>query len=155
MNGWTKHFKDGLIETGFDRDVEARKSSWRHGRLSGLVSVSLDYESLRITLSAGEGNWWQSDTMTSRFAGYGNKGKTFFLTRRLEYQISKEDLGKFISSDTQDDHVLVKVSHSLPPINDYLKEAIQVNQSHVGKWLFVSLDIQSNTVAISFHDNKK
>lgn len=151
--GWTKYFKDGNIEVGSDRLVRARAASWRHGRLKGLVAAGLRHGPLRVTLSADEGNWWQSDTMVSKFRGYGKAGETSYLVRRLEYQISEKDIGKFVSRIINGNLVVVKVSGELPLT--MAGEAVKLASSHVGKWLYVSLDVQSNMVTISFHDERK
>jgi hypothetical protein len=154
-NGWVKHFNDGFSETGWDDDVRSHKASWRHGRLDDLVAVSLHHDSLIVTLSAFEGNWWQSDTMVSRFNGHGNVGQTSFLVRRLEYQIREQDVGKFVFSIIKDNDTAIRVSRWLPIADNTEKETIRLGPLHVGKWLFVTLDAQSHKVTTSFHDQKK
>lgn len=156
-NGWTKFFSDGSKETGFDFHVRARKASWQHGRLDGLIMVGLRHNNITMCLSASEGNWWQSDSMVSRFLGYGKTGETEFTTRRLEYQIVESDVGKHVSLDTDAEtgHLMVSVSSALPAPSNEEREALRLSRQHVGRWLYVSLDVKFEKVAVTFHDKKK
>ena len=154
-NGWIKFFSDTHLETGFDKDVKAGKASWQHGRLDGLNMAGIRHNDTVVFLYAREGNWWQSDTMVSKFRGYGKAGDTEFITRRLEYQIAERDFGSFVSLVAEDNIITVKVSKELPQASNEAKETVKLSLAHIGKWLYVSLDVKSNTVAISFHDEKK
>jgi len=95
-SGWVKHFNDGTYETGYDKQVKARKASWRHGRLDGLVAADIISNGIQVTLNAGEGEWWQSDTLVSTFRGKDEPGQNTYLTRRVEYQINQKDIGKWL-----------------------------------------------------------
>ena len=154
-SGWTKYFNDGLSEVGSDDDVSAHKASWQCGRLEGLVSVKLQHRDTAVILKASEGNWWQSDSMVSTLRGYGNVGDTTFVTRRIEYQIVEGDIDKFVCLDSRYNKITVVVDSNLPAPSNREREAIKLSHLHVGKWLYVSLDIQSNMVTISIHDEKK
>ncbi|MHA2066452.1 MAG: hypothetical protein ACXABY_18935, partial [Candidatus Thorarchaeota archaeon] len=153
--GWIKHFKDGESETGFDHQVRARTASWRHGRLEGLVAVDIRCNETQYTLSAGEGNWWQSDTLVSKFRGPGKAGETSYLVRRVEYQISQDDVGKFVSQTANGNHIVIKVDSKLPRADNKPKEALRLGHPHVGKWLYVSVIAQTGEVTVTFHDKKK
>ena len=78
------------------------------------------------------------------------------MARRLEYQISEQDVGKYVYTiATGNSQIKVNVDSCLPAADDTEKEAIRLGKSHVGKWLFVTLDVQSHAVTTSFHDQKK
>ncbi len=153
--GWIKHFKDGESETGFDHQVRARTASWQHGRLEGLVAVDIRYNGQQYTLSASEGNWWQSDTIVSKFRGYGKTGETSFLVRRVEYQISQDDVGKFVSQTVDGNHMTIRVDSKLPRADNKSREALRLSHLHVGKWLYVSIETQTGKATVTFHDKKK
>jgi hypothetical protein len=156
-NGWIKFFSDVTLETGLDKDVRAGKASWQHGRLDGLIMVGLRHNNTTVFLSASEGNWWQSDTMVSKFRGAGRAGETNYITRRLEYQISERDIGKHVSIDTdvETNDTIINISSALPAPGNKEREAVRLSHQHIGKWLYVSLDIRSDTATVSFHDKKK
>jgi hypothetical protein len=153
--GWVKHFKDGQTETGFDHQVRARTASWRHGRLEGLVAVDMRHGPLQVTLNAGKGNWWQSDTLVSKFRGYGRVGETSYLVRRVQYQVDEKDVGKFVSRTINGNHMIVKISSELPPFDNKPKEAVELACPHVGKWLTVALNVENSNVTVKFLDKKK
>jgi hypothetical protein len=152
-SGWIKHFKDGQTETGFDHQVKARTASWRHGRLEGLVAVDMRHGPLQVTLSAGEGKWWQSDTLVSKFRGYGKVGETSYLVRRVQRQIMAVDVGKRLVKLPRDETSILFRLDEHP--SNRVTEHVLIEQRHVGKWLTVVLDIEQKCVTAKFLDKKK
>ena len=85
-NGWIKYFTDNTQEIGSDQAVSARAASWRHGRLSGMVGTSVEYDGFTLRLS-GLGTYWQSDTM--EVAWPNTHAST--LRRRISRYINPQD----------------------------------------------------------------
>jgi hypothetical protein len=149
--GWIKHFKDGQSETGFDHQIRARTASWQHGRLEGLVAVDIRHGSIRVTLNAGEGNWWQSDTLVSTFRGRGMVGSTSYLTRRVQRQIVPTDVDKlFCEIPRGENSTLYRLCE-----DSKRGVSIPIKDEHVGKWLTVALDVKNKSITITFLDKKK
>lgn len=150
-SGWIKHFSDGQSETGFDGDVLSHKSSWRNGRLDGLVAVDLRHGGITVSLSAGNGNWWQSDTLVSKFQGYGKVGVNEYILRRLEFQIEAKHVGLFLSKIERDEKTIIYRLSDAPTDDSYIEIPTQL----VGKWLHVVLNAKTGMVSVNFYDDKK
>ncbi len=165
-SGWTKIFNDGTFEQGYDALVEKHLASWRNGRSNGLVGVNLVYNSVSITFGGGEGVWWQSDTLISRFNGTNQPGLNIFTNRRIEKQIGSDDLGKVLFRYTQtvDDVMDLKRCDyigigNIKMVDELEETGFNVSYSTISfgdlnKWVVVDYDLPSNTVNVSIENNK-
>jgi hypothetical protein len=107
MNSWVKKFSDGTKEIGSDNAVEARKASWRHGRLDGLVAVDLCMDNRLVTLKASEGEWWQADDYIAHLSPGTSKGE--LVARRAMYKLSEQDAGKWVVAEITQSGVTISI----------------------------------------------
>jgi len=149
-SGWLKYFTDGSRETGTDTEVDARKASWRNGKLDGLVAVDLCMNNRLVSLKAGEGNWWQADSYIAKLTP-GTKTKGELVARRVMRQLTEQDMGKFVFQTTNDNHITIEIGDKLPLANP--GEAIKLAHPHAGKWLIV--EITKNQIEISIENEKR
>lgn len=154
--GWIKHFKDGTSEVGFDYLVESRKVSWQRGRLDGLVAIDLYVGPIIATLSAGEKDYWQSDTMVAKFSPF-KKVKGEYLVRRIQCRLTNEDIGKYVYryQYPYGNRFMIKLGEpsELPPA--YLTDSWLVKQEHIGRWLVVSGNLETKALNVSLEKRRK
>jgi len=163
-SGWVKHFEDGQSETGFDAQIAARKASWRHGRLNGLVAIDIQSGGVRYTLKASAGEWWQSDTFVSTFNGPNKPGINRHLIRRAEYRLQDSDITKYVcmtkrEADTQFKRISVESQEdamSLYLTGNYLLMPIPLDW--IGQWVYLEVRPDADGLGkwtFSLYDNKK
>ena len=127
-NGWIKYFSDGSKVVGLDRDVAAKKASWRKSRHTGMIGASIFCNDFEIKVVSGN-EIWQSDLYESSFPGYN----TICKKRYLQTLITDKDHYVRLSEDAYSFcvNVLSKASGHL----------IVVPQEWHNKWLVVEYDI--------------
>jgi len=146
MHGWIKHFSDGTSEVGSDRAVRSHRASWTRGRHEGMVSVDLHWNGMLYTLSCGEGEYFQSDTMTALFSP-GQKMPGKMQTRRISRQLNENDVGKFISHNRIDSVTIVRLSDE--------EDSTEIVTSMIGKWLILELTAETGDVRIVIQSARK
>jgi hypothetical protein len=151
MNGWVKHFSDGASELGSDTLVRAKKASWRHGRQEGLVAVDLHWQGKMYTLSCGEGEYWQSDTMVSNFTR-GRPKPPKMLTRRISRKIDLTDVGKNIIHYQNTNVVRVRLTDAEDPVTE---NYVSVTEDLVNKWLTMEVQGDTGKVKITLQPTRK
>lgn len=143
MNGWIKHFTDRSFQTGYDKDIEARNSSWTHGKLDGICGVYLKHNDTVITLR-GVGEYWQSDdydvvvfdTTPERVIRRVQKKITDF-----DYFLRMVTTNKFVNFYIDQQMTGPEIpSMSLKPYKD--------------KWLTVEYNIPNSSVSWYFSEGK-
>lgn len=150
-DGWIKHFVDGSTETGLDNEVAAHKASWQKGRLDGLCGVELFCGKFGAKLTAGEGEWWQADTMISRFVGVNKVGQRVMLSRRVQKKITDQDVGKHINMALHKGNFL---TFDLTNQQSKYKTNIIIKREHISKWLTLSFNVDKQVFEISIKDKR-
>lgn len=158
-NGWIKHFADGTVELGHDHLVRARKASWTNGRINDLVAVEIRHGEMNISLYGGLGNWWQSDTMIARYGknrdGSKHVSQPTFLTRRIEYQISQDDVGKLMGIWVYKNSLSTVVRLGNKKTIKHAHVIRNITEEHVGMWIIAAIQVQEMNFKIHFSDNKQ
>jgi hypothetical protein len=150
--GWIKFFNDGQRELGLDSQVKARTASWQHGRLDGLIAVRLKRGPMLVMLKADEGDWWQSDTLMSKFSGYDKVGQTLFLASRIQRKIAQADVGKFVSRIPVNRYEVIFELDRMPKGNQ--DNSVPIEKEHINKWFTVTIDLEQRAVVVTFVDKR-
>jgi hypothetical protein len=133
MRGWVKHFNDGTSESGTDRAIKAHRVSWRNGRLDGMCGAELMHDLFHIEI-VGKGDYWQSDLFVAKVFAPGSR----LIGRQLQKQIRPEDKGLLVSRAGNKLTIQVLAT----PAD---KLDLEFNQSHVGQWVTIYIDLLRKT----------
>lgn len=135
MNGWVKHFADGTKEIGTDRDVQMKKASWSHGRLTGMTAAEIIHENKKLSIML-PGDYWQSDDYdVSIFTS-----KPELIVRRLQFQIFEGLAWSFWENENE-----LGIRRGAYTLS---------YGSIVGKWITLELDVRTGKMTRSIQENR-
>ncbi len=144
MNRWVKHFLDGHIYVGSDRDVLYQKASWTRSQNTNLVKVELFHDNWLLSI-AGPGYFWQSDTYEALVGSRDSQ----LVARRIERQIEADDrldYKEVIQSPISGERSFCEAR--LTKTNGFPLE------SHVGQWIVLELNMQKSR-GFMYFSNKR
>lgn len=147
MNGWIKRFADNSLETGSDDDVMRRISSWRRGRLDGIVGVELHHDNTNLYID-GTGEFWQSDDYEVLML----KSEPELVKRRIQKKIHDNDIYMHVSSMAGIKVVsFLDWSKRLEGGTDEIKK---ITEDLIGKWFTLEYHLKTKGVMMSFRENR-
>jgi hypothetical protein len=151
MKGWIKHFADGTLETGTDRDTRLGRASWTRGRLRDITRVEAWQDRNSIAV-AGTGSFWQSDDCEAIL--YGNDSR--IVARRIQKRIEPTDIVMFIDADEL--HLQVTILSQLPlEVNvppGVNRRIVPLAPDVQNKWLTVEMNVRDGETKIGFMETQ-
>lgn len=147
MNGWIKVFKDGSEEKGLDSAVERGEASWSRGRLDDMEEVILIQDNKVLSI-VGPGEFWQSDDYEVSF--FETKAKK--VKRRIQKKITKKD--EVMHTTFFHEGKVVVFTPLSEKYNYTADEKTKLDESLIGKWFTIEVDLEQGGITSSFEDNK-
>ena len=144
MNQWIKLFNDGT-QLVCDQD----NISFSKTRLDNMHALITKCNNINVAI-VGLGNYWQAD----KFMVSASTGETKHLMKFIEKEISQND--RCIMLRQNSNELSTEFVFGKHPIeNDAsIKHTLLLNNSHIGKWFIVELDLTNNMVSHYISDYK-
>jgi len=147
MRGWVKTYLDEFKIIGSDKDVKAKKVSWKRTPLSNLKRVELFHDNYYIAIN-GLGSFHQSDDFDVSFLSSESK----LVSRRIEKKISKKD--RYVVYEADEKTLKTWVTKSLKEVSLTNKNYTEIPESFIGYWLILELDPVYGIIKMSFKETR-
>jgi hypothetical protein len=143
MGQWIKYFADGTKYVGTDQDILMKRASWTKSKNTGIIAVSLEYNSKLLQI-CGNGNYWQADMYQCSSV----QCSPILIKRFIQFQPGIEST--FYISQT-DNNCWAQEYKSINSVSVSNEMLLHLNTR---QWLTLEYDIINNVIKSYIKDSK-